>query len=525
MEKKMKIIFAIFLCFLLSTFNAHAQRNKTLIIGMDISDGITYDPSRQADISTPFTLGNVYETLVIATPDNYEVLKPALAKKWETLDFGKSWRFYLRDNARFWNGEPVTSHDVKFTFDRLKNMNYQPKEFVDNVKEVIVIDDKTFDIFVINPKENILPILTTVSLGIYSKKQVEAVGGRSDEETHAKDTATKHFDSNSFGSGPYRMTKWTRNEVVIWEKNAHWHKSVFFDHVIIRHIPDGANQLLALQTNEIDIAFNLTNEQIEVAKKRNMNIVSEPSLDYVYMVLTTNAEFNKSLADRNARLAVAHAIDYDGIITHLLGGFGVRPASIIPIGIGGTTKEQTEKFGYKLDLNKAKEYLKASNSPNGFQFTFHYSTSPTLNVRSSLLAQKIKSDLAKINVEIILHPMDASTLTTQYRNARLQSAIASYTIDALDANLWTRPFVTRIAKRMHWQPSKDFVNLADIAAKESDMTRRNALYEQYQRQMINEAVFINLVQPVFKLASNKQLKNVNLTAAGWYMNVDTINRQ
>jgi ABC-type transport system substrate-binding protein len=78
---------------------------------------------------------------------------------------------------------------------------------------------------------------------------------------------------------------------------------------------------------------------------------------------------------------------------------------------------------------------------------------------------------------------------------------------------------------MHWQPSKDFVNLADIAAKESDMTRRNALYEQYQRQMINEAVFINLVQPVFKLASNKQLKNVNLTAAGWYMNVDTINRQ
>ena len=46
----MKIIFAIFLCFLLSAFNAHAQRNKTLIIGMDISDGITYDPSRQADI-------------------------------------------------------------------------------------------------------------------------------------------------------------------------------------------------------------------------------------------------------------------------------------------------------------------------------------------------------------------------------------------------------------------------------------------------------------------------------------------
>ena len=169
----MKKFLTIFLSIFLLAFNAYAQRNKTLIIGMDISDGITYDPSRQADISTPFTIGNVYETLVTATPDNYEVLKPALAKKWETLDSGKSWRFYLRDNAKFWNGEPVTSHDVKFTFDRIKNMNYQPKEFVDNVKEVVVVDDKTFDIFVVNPKENILPILTTVSLGIYSKKQAQ----------------------------------------------------------------------------------------------------------------------------------------------------------------------------------------------------------------------------------------------------------------------------------------------------------------------------------------------------------------
>jgi peptide/nickel transport system substrate-binding protein len=175
-----------------------------------------------------------------------------------------------------------------------------------------------------------------------------------------------------------------------------------------------------------------------------------------------------------------------------------------------------------LDLNKAKEYLKASNNPDGFQFTFHYSTSPTLNVRSSLLAQKIKSDLAKINVEVVLHPMDAATLITQYRNAKLQSAIASYTIDALDANLWTRPFVTRIAKRVHWEPTKDFVSLADTAAEESEVIRRNALYEQYQKRMINESIFINLAQPVFKVASNKMLQKVNLTAAGWYMNVSEI---
>ena len=52
----MKKFLAIFLSIFLLAFNAYAQRNKTLIIGMDITDGITYDPSRQADISTPFTI-------------------------------------------------------------------------------------------------------------------------------------------------------------------------------------------------------------------------------------------------------------------------------------------------------------------------------------------------------------------------------------------------------------------------------------------------------------------------------------
>ncbi len=525
MMKNIKLLFALIITFIFATSLAIAQpRDKTLIIGMNISDGKTYDPSRQAEVSTPLTLGNVYETLITVTSDNYENLKPALAKKWELSNSGKSWRFYLRDNAKFWNGELVTAHDVKFSFDRLKNLKDQPAYFADNIKETVIVNDTTFDVFMENPQEPLLPILTTVSLAIFSKKQLEALGGISDASAKEKDAATKHLDDKSYGSGPYRMTRWTRNEIVVLERNPFWHERLQFDRVIIRHIADGASQFLALQRNDIDIAFNLSNEQIDLAKNKDFRIVSEPSLDYVYMALTNNNELNRALANKNARLAIAHAIDYDGIINNLLGGYGVRPASILPIGIGGATKEQTEKFGYKLDLEKAKKYLSMSDTPNGFEFNFAYSATSTLNISTSLLAQKIQSDLAKINIKANLAPMDASTLTTQYRTAKLQSSIVSFTIDALEPSLWTKPFVRGIPKRMHWEPSKDLVNLAEMAAMESNVVRRNSMYEQYQKIMVDDAIFINLIQPVFKIASNKQLKNVNLTAAGWYMNFKEVTR-
>ncbi len=522
-NKMLKILSLLISLVTLGSVSAQ-PRDRTLIVGMNISDGKTYDPSRQADLTTPLTIGNVYETLVTATSDNYEILKPALAKKWELSNSGNSWRFYLRDNAKFWNGAPVTAHDVKFSFDRLKNLKDQPAEFADNIKEIVVLDNNTLDIFVVNPQESLLPVLTTVSLSVFSKSQLEALGGVSDVTAKDKDTATKHLDEKSYGSGPYRMIKWTRNEVVILERNPFWHEHLQFDRIIIRHIADGSAQFLALQRNDIDIAFNLSNEQLDLAKSRDLRVISEPSLDYVYMVLTNSSELNGALANKNARLAIAHAIDYDGIIKNLLGGHGVRPASILPIGIGGTTQEQTERFGYKLDLEKAKKYLSMSNNPNGFEFTFSYSITPMLSINPGLLAQKIQSDLSKINIKMNLAPMDQSLLVTQYRTAKLQSGVVSYTIDALDANLWTRPFVTRIAKRMHWEPSKDFVSLVEIAAVESNVIRRNEMYEQYQKNMVNEATFISIVQPTLKIAASKNLKNINLTAAGWYLNFKSINK-
>lgn len=514
--------------FSMLTIGATAQaqtREKTLVIGMNISDGRTYDPSRQADVSTPFTIGNTYETLITVSSDNYEILKPSLANRWELSNNNASWRFYLRDSAKFWNGKSVTAQDVKFSFDRLKYLKDQPAEFTDNIEKIEIVNNKVLDIFPVNMKEPLLPILTTVSFAVFSKEELEKIGGVGDVSAKDKDSATKVLDRQSFGSGPYRMTSWTRNESVILERNKYWHRPLQFDRVIIKHLSESSSQLLAIRNGDIDLAFNLSSEHINTLKNdKRVRVESVASLDYVYMVLTASGELNKNLADRNARLAVAHSIDYQGIIDGILQGYAIRPPSILPIGMGGTTTKDTHEYGYRLDLFKAKEYLAKAGLSEGFSFNLSYPTSPILNANTSILAQKIQADLAKVNIKANLTPLDTSTSVTQYRTGKAQAALVSYTIDALEPSLWTKPFVGRIAKRVHWTPEEHLIKLSETAPVEVNLEKRNQMYREFQKLLVEEALYINILQPVYKVAVTNRLKNINLTAAGWYMNIGDISR-
>src|SRR5690606_16353848 len=98
-------------------------------------------------------------------------------------------------------------------------------------------------------------------------------------------------------------------------------------------------QLLALQRGDVDIAFNLTPEQVNsVESNEDIRIARTVSQDWTYIGLTNNPEVSEPLTKREARLAVAYSIDYDGIRDSLVGGAATRPANYISIGIGGSTE-------------------------------------------------------------------------------------------------------------------------------------------------------------------------------------------
>ncbi|MFO1057431.1 MAG: ABC transporter substrate-binding protein [Dongiaceae bacterium] len=496
---------------------SRAAEKKVLVIGRDASDIRTFDPARAAETTPPMILRAAYDTLVTVTPDDYNQVRPMLADSWEAADDGQSWVFHLHPGARFASGNPVTAGDVKFSFDRLKNLKDQPAYLADNLAEVVAVDDATVKLRMVDKSQPLLRFLAAVSFAVLDSKLVQAHGGSSAADADKSDTATAWLDNQTAGSGPYQMTAWQRNTAVVLDRNArYWGPAAGFQRVVIKYMADGGAQLLALKNGDIDVAFNLTPEQLATVKDdARVAIASGLSLDFAYMTLTSSPEMNPALAKTAARQAIAAAIDYDKIIESLLGGAAVRPASFLAIGMAGSTEELTRKIGYHRDIARAKALLAEAGVPDGFAFELSFPTTAFGGVPYTVLAQKIQSDLAEIGVKITLEPMTTTNFTSKFKGAKSVAAMWEWVPDIPDPYTWTEPAVNRVAKRVHWTPSKETVALMTEAAAATDVAKAAALNEKLLTELVANANYIVLFQPIYRVATSKAITGYHVTAAGW----------
>jgi hypothetical protein len=128
-----------------------AAAKNTLVLGLDISDSITFDPAREAQYTPPLTLTAAYESLITMTPGDYLNVKPTLASAWARTPDGKGWRFTMRPGTKFNSGNPVTVDDVKWSLERVINVKDQPSQYVALVDHVTIVDDKTIDVIMKDP--------------------------------------------------------------------------------------------------------------------------------------------------------------------------------------------------------------------------------------------------------------------------------------------------------------------------------------------------------------------------------------
>ena len=494
-----------------------ASSGGTLVLGIDISDSITFDPAREAQYTAPLSLRAAYESLVTMSPGDYLEVKPALAKTWEKTGDGKGWRFHLAD-AKFNSGSPVTAADVKWTFDRLINMKDQPSQYVTNISSVNVIDPKTVDVMLADPTQPILAILSGPNFGIMEAKALEAQGGTAGADANTTDKATQWLNQHSAGAGPFTLVGWTRGAQILLTRNEHYFRGpVHFEHVIVRHMGDSATQLLAIKRGDISVAFNLIPEQVVTLKDdKQVRIEGLRSLDYVYMALTNEADFNKALTVKEARQAIASAIDYDGIINSLLGGKALRCASFIPIGLYGSTEETTKTFGWHQDLDRSKQLLQKAGFEDGFEFKLSYGDAAVSGLSYAVLAQKLQSDLARVGIKVTLDPIDQVNLRTQYTTGKSTGGVLTFwNPSGVETDQWAQASVRRVAKRIHWTPDPALMKTVDNAAAEPDAAKRSALYLEYEKALIDQASLLILFQPIYQFAVRNTLKTFPLTAAGW----------
>jgi peptide/nickel transport system substrate-binding protein len=197
----------------------------------------------------------------------------------------------------------------------------------------------------------------------------------------------------------------------------------------------------------------------------------------------------------------------------------VRPPAFIPVGLAGITPELVAEIGYQQDVEKAKQLLADAGLADGFSFDLAYANAAVAGVNYQTIVQKLQADLAAVGITANLVTMDQAQMVTEYRAGNLPSVITYWNPDAPEPCLWAQASVQRVATRVGWTPPEELLNTVSEACGAADEATRNELYLDYQTQLVEQANYIVLAQPIIRVATRTSIADYQVTAAGWQVNL------
>jgi len=471
-----------------------AARTDVLVIAKDITDIRTPDPGKSYDIGGVFLQYPIYSRLVKQPSPNFWKVIPDLAESWSINPDATVYTFKLRTGVAFTSGNPVTSEDVRFSLLRAKNIKGYGAFLADPIKSVEVVDPQTVRVVLTGPDATFLAALAAGVFSIVDSKTVRAQGGVETVGADTLDKAEQWFYTHSAGSGPFVLRGYTRDTEIVLERNdTYYGAKPFFRQVIIRNVKDPGTQALMLQRGDVDLAMDLSVDQADAIKgKPGVTLFEDPSAYTVYLGLNTSVP---PWDNPKVREAVKYAIDYDGIVTGIMRGHGRRIGSIMMPGMLGFPDSLNKALLYPYDPAKAAALMKeAGVSKAGVALTWasgtNYGALPL-----DRLAQKLRGDLAKVGVDLLLQPVQQSIFLTYYRQGKPQTAIGFWFPDFMDPDNWSYFVTGFINKRLHWQ-DPEAAKLVDQARTVPNVQRRQSLYEQYNRDLAAPgSPYVFLAQP------------------------------
>ena len=156
---------------------AAAQDAAPLIIGRNIDDVITLDPQIAGEETYTVVLRGCYDPLLSIKPDDVSVLEPMLAKSWEVSEDATTFTFLLKEGITFSSGNPVTSADVKFSYERLRELKALPSYLADPIDTIETPDERTVVITLKAPDSTFLLALTSSAFNVTDSAVVKEHGG------------------------------------------------------------------------------------------------------------------------------------------------------------------------------------------------------------------------------------------------------------------------------------------------------------------------------------------------------------
>ena len=367
---------------------------------------------------------NMYDRLVsfgIKTlPDgtqmyDYSKIVPELAESYTVSPDGKSFTFKIRRNAKFHDGEPVTAHDVKWSYDRAVSVGGFPTfqmaaGSLTKPEQFTAVDDYTFRVDLPKRDKLALPDMAVVVPAIYNSKLAKK------NATEKDPWAMDWMKTNDAGGGAYKLEKWTPGQEISFTRFDDWKSGTLpkMKRVILREVPQAGNRRALMERGDADMSLDTPQrDAAEIFAEKGsgkylvVGVPIENSLKYLGMITT-----QKPFDDVRVRQAIAYAVPFEQISKSAIYGRGRMmhgaPAS------APADASWPQPFPYDTNLEKAKKLLAEAGYPDGFETTISFDLGEaTADEPTAVLLQE---SLAKIGIKVAIEKIPSGS----FRNAMLQ---------------------------------------------------------------------------------------------------------
>ncbi|TQS70151.1 ABC transporter substrate-binding protein [Rhodobacteraceae bacterium] len=490
-----------------------ATPKDILVVAQQLDNMTTLDPHVSFEAVGSEICGNMYQKLVRPSLENADEVLPEIAESWQADAEGKTFTFKIAKGQKFASGGPLTAHDCAWSLQRVVTLNKSPAFIItqfgftpENVAQrVRATDDETLVITTEQPTAiGFLLYCLSANVGSVVEKAVVS------KQAEGDDWGSAWLDKNSAGSGAFVLQVWRPSDTITLNVNPNGAYEGSLKRIILRHIIDPSAQQLMLSKGDVDIARNLTTEQItSLGDNPDVKMLREKQASL--MLLSMNVA-NETLSDPKVWEAVKWAINYTSIQKNILSGTHDIHQSIIPEGLPGA---DTEMY-FHQDIDKAKALLAEAGLPDGFEITFdHYSAQPYPDV-----AQAIQSDLAKAGIKANLISGENRQVLTKMRAREHQMILSAWGTDYFDPNANADAFCINTdnspdadVKSFAWRSSfKDdkIIEMAVAARDERDEAKRIEMYIALQKYFAHNSPFAIMMQKTTTAACRLNVEGVAL---------------
>ncbi len=498
----------------------------------------SFNPINSGEYAARLAYEYVVEGLLYHNPDTNQY-EPQLAESYEVSKDALTYTFYLNKNAKFSDGKPVTSEDVRFSIECVRDPAFRASHRVPYYEDVESIETPDPHTVRIKMKKKYFKNLDVLASSGFTPILPKHIYG---------DPKKKFPGAPIFGSGPYKVQAYNRGKNIILERDENWwakdlpHMKPLgkFKFINFRFVKEENLELEMVKKGDLDMMWPIQVESFE--KKAN----GEPFGTKIRKVQAENKrpknwgfigwnQKNPIFKDRDTRLALAHLLNRKMLIEKFMFNKSVEgrgpvyykspfmPADVKPVEFNpGKAKALLKKAGWEdADKNGILERT-IDGQKREFKFTLLL---PNRDVEKWFTMYK--EDLKKAGIDMEIKLIEWNTFTKLLDEQKFDAVTLSWAGGSPEDDLkqiWHSESARTGGSNFISYSNKEVDKLIDQAREELNPEKRKVLWQKAVRLIANDAPYAFLFNSKYDLyllnkrvAFDKPTYTYDLSYQYWYM--------